>query len=226
MNRAGIDANLLAGADATERPVVPVESGIETLTRFARLASAAGTGSDILPLLADSLVLHTAADAVAVVEIREGGAKFAPSPHLPEELLTFEIDSDMIGEELDGHLLAACRGRFAHVRPRPLVSGGGLFGWVVMFFRAPDSCHDLVLADGLVDMAAVTLGNAAKLHQLALWHAELRASNETLARTEKLRALGQMAAGVSHDLSGSNCSSWSARSTVARSPTRRRRRPT
>jgi signal transduction histidine kinase len=200
MNPTGIDANLLARADATKRPIVPVESGIETLTRFARLASAAGTGSDILPLLADSLVLHTAADAVAVVEIREGGAKFAPSPHLPEELLTFEIDSDMIGAELDGHLLAACRRRFGHVRPRPLVSGGGLFGWVVMFFRAPDSYHDLRLADGLVDMAAVTLANAAKLHQLALSHAELRASNETLARTEKLRALGQMAAGVSHDL--------------------------
>jgi HSP20 family molecular chaperone IbpA len=154
MNSTGIDANRLAGADATGRPAVPVESGIETLTRFARLASAAGTGSSILPLLADSLVLHTAADAVAVVEIREGGAKFASSPHLPEELRTFEIDSDKIGEELDGLLLAACRGRFAHVRPRPLVSGGGLFGWVVMFFRAPDCHHDFVLADGLVDMAA------------------------------------------------------------------------
>ncbi len=180
--------------------MVPIESGIDTLTRFARLASAAGTGSDILPLLSDSLVLHTAADAVAVVEIHEGGARFARSPHLPEELLTFEIDADMIGEELDVHLMAACSGRFAHVRPRPLVSGGGLFGWVVMFFLGPDFHHDLILADGLVDMAAVTLANAAKVQELDRSHAELRASHEALARTEKLRALGQMAAGVSHDL--------------------------
>jgi signal transduction histidine kinase len=71
---------------------------------------------------------------------------------------------------------------------------------VVVFFVDRNSPHDLALADGLVDLAAVTLANAARLQQLARSHAELKASQEALARTEKLRALGQMAAGVSHDL--------------------------
>jgi signal transduction histidine kinase len=176
------------------------ESGIAALTRFARLASAAGTGSEILPILADALVQHSGADQVAVVEIYEGGARFTPSAHLPRELTTLEVDPDMIVDELGQHLLAACGARFTQVRSCPLVSGGGLFGSVVMFFVDRNQPRDLDLADGLVDLAAITLANAARLQQLVRSHAELRTSQETLARTEKLRALGQMAAGVSHDL--------------------------
>src|SRR5262245_19192038 len=69
-----------------------------------------------------------------------------------------------------------------------------------MFFRGESPAGLGRLADGLIDLAAVTLGSATKLQQLARSHAELRASQEALARSEKLRALGQMAAGVSHDL--------------------------
>ena len=176
------------------------ESGIDILTRFARLASEAGTGSAILPLLADALVEHVGASAVAIVEIHEGGARFVRSAHLPREVEALAIDPYAIGEELGAELLRACGGKFAHVESRPLVSGGGLFGSVAMFFTAPGRPERLTLAEGLVDLAAVTLASSTKLQQLALSHAELRASHETLARTEKLRALGQMAAGVSHDL--------------------------
>jgi signal transduction histidine kinase len=56
------------------------------------------------------------------------------------------------------------------------------------------------LAEGLIDLAAVALGTAAHVRQLEQQHADLKASQDMLMRTEKLRALGQMAAGVSHDL--------------------------
>jgi signal transduction histidine kinase len=69
-----------------------------------------------------------------------------------------------------------------------------------MLFRAERPAARLKLADGLVDLAAVTLASATKIQQLARSHADLRAAQETLVRAEKLRALGQMAAGVSHDL--------------------------
>jgi C4-dicarboxylate-specific signal transduction histidine kinase len=56
------------------------------------------------------------------------------------------------------------------------------------------------IARGLADLAAIALERAAHIARLTQANAELRASREALARTEKLRALGQMAAGVSHDL--------------------------
>ncbi len=174
-------------------------TGIDILIRFARLASEAGKGSAILPLLADALVAHVRADAVAIVEINESGVGLVRSPHLPRELEAFAIDPEAI-EELGSKVLAVCGGKFAEVASRPLVAGGGLFGTVAMLFRQKGPADRLRLADGLVDLAAVTLASATKIQQLARSHADLRAAQETLVRAEKLRALGQMAAGVSHDL--------------------------
>jgi signal transduction histidine kinase len=181
-------------------PRVSAKSALDILTRFARLASEAGTGSAILPLLADALVEHVGADAVAIVEIQEGGMKLVESLHLPKGLSSRAIDPSAIGEELDRDLLAACEETFQQVESHPLVSSGGLFGSVMMLFHLRGPPERRTLAEGLIDLAAVTLGSASKLQQLARSNAELRASQETLARSEKLRALGQMAAGVSHDL--------------------------
>jgi signal transduction histidine kinase len=180
---------------------VSPQSDVDPLVRFARLASEAGAGPRILPLLADVLVTHVGADAVAILEINESGdATFVPSPHLPEALAHLKVDPDAIGEELGRTLLAACGGRFAHVRSRPFVSGGNLFGSAVMFFAKAIPEERESLAEGLVDLAAVALDNADRHQKLVRSHAELRESQEALARMEKLRALGQMAAGVAHDL--------------------------
>ena len=178
---------------------VSTESSIEVLVRFARMASEGNAGAAIVPRLADALVAHGRADAVAVLAIQEQGAEFVDSPHLPEELVALPIEPESIGEELRSQLLSACKGRFAQVRLRPLVSGGELFGSVAMFFAAATP-PPLDLAEGLIDLAGVALGGDARLQRLARSHAELRATQEAMARTEKLRALGQMAAGVSHDL--------------------------
>jgi signal transduction histidine kinase len=180
---------------------VPRESGNEVVVRFARLASEARTGAAILPLLADALARQVGADAVAVLEIQANGrAALIASPHCPKELEALTLEPDVIGEELGKELLAACTGRFEKVHSRPLVNGGGLFGFVVMFFGVAHQPEQLALAEALVDLAAIALGSAAQMQQLVKANAELRASQKALARTEKLRALGQMAAGVSHDL--------------------------
>jgi signal transduction histidine kinase len=96
-----------------------------------------------------------------------------------------------------------CGAAFVQCRTLPLVSNGGLFGAVVLLWKKPDDgsepWHD-ELAQGLVDLAATILATSAHIQALVRSNEELRRSREVLARTEKLRALGQMAAGVSHDL--------------------------
>jgi signal transduction histidine kinase len=175
---------------------------IEALVRFARLASGATTRDEILPLLADAVRDHTGAEGVCVVEVAaDGTARAAATRGLPPVAASFVVDADALGEELGRTLLQACAPTFVASETRLLVAGGNLFGAVVMLFGSEvPQIFAMQTADGLVDLAAVALETATQVTKLTRANAELQASLDVLARTEKLRALGQMAAGVSHDL--------------------------
>ena len=132
---------------------MPSEKGLDALIQFARLASEAGTGARILPLLADALVEQVGAGAVAIIEMQESGdTRLVPSPHTPAELAGVAVDSDALGSELAPAFLAACGGRFTRVESRPLVTGGGLFGTAVMLFGHDPGERHLAVADGLIDL--------------------------------------------------------------------------
>jgi signal transduction histidine kinase len=178
------------------------DRAIDALVRFARLVSDAARSSEVLPLLADAIREHVHADGVCVVEISPtGGARIAVARGLPPSASAAAIDPDAMGQELGHVVLAACGGVFAQAETRPLVAAGNLFGAVVMLFRSEAPVGFVMqIADGLVDLAAIARESAAQIEKLEHSYAELRASQDVLSRTEKLRALGQMAAGVSHDL--------------------------
>ncbi len=176
-----------------------------TLLHIARLLSELSetTGTrEVLARLADASVDHTNAAASAVFEVTaDGRAVLVAQRGLPEGLATWSEDADAIGPELAESLLRAAGGSFTSARALPLVSGGNIFGAQVLLFRdgeAPLAADDL--ARGLVDLAATAMNNAAQRAALVAAHVELRASQDALLRTDKLRALGEMAAGVSHDL--------------------------
>lgn len=178
------------------------DRAIDVLVRFARLVSDAAALGEILPILADAIRENVQADGVCVVEISaQGGARVVVARGLPPGAHDLLLDPDAMGEELGRAISEACGNAFAHAVTRPLVASGDLHGAVVMLFttRAPTD-GAMQLADGLVDLAAIELEAAAQIEKLQKSHAELRASLDVLTRTEKLRALGQMAAGVSHDL--------------------------
>lgn len=178
-------------------PVAP-----RVLLQLSRSVAGAD-GREILLLLARAGIEHAGADAAAVVEVVEDGkAKVVASEGLPASLATWSTDAETIGLELGEELKAACGDRFAQTHVRPMMSSGGLFGALVLFFQAGrrPKRQQLELADGLVDLAATALSKAVQFDELRRSHEELRASQELLVRTEKLRALGEMAAGISHDL--------------------------
>jgi len=176
---------------------------IHVLVGFSRLVSGAATPQEILPLLAEAAVTHLGADAAAVLQVGAGDqANVVASRGLPEPLTAWQVEADTIGPELGQALLRASGESFVQAHTLPLVAGGDLFGVLVLLSHAPLAIEGdrLELAEALTDLAAIALGKAAQYAALERSYAELRASQDTLARTEKLRALGQLASGISHDL--------------------------
>jgi signal transduction histidine kinase len=176
----------------------------ETLARFSRLIAESDAKEQILPLLLEAATGHVGADASCVLEVsHDGGLEVSYSKDLPPELLARCASETMVlGSELELALNEAAAGLYSQVNLLPLVSASDLFGALVLFFRGserPGEEHVRVLA-GLCDLAAISLRKVHQIETLRRSLAELKASREALARSEKLRALGQMAAGVSHDL--------------------------
>jgi signal transduction histidine kinase len=163
----------------------------------------AGSGAEVLRALGDGAVAETGAVGAAVVELMPGGtARVVEARGLPETAAAWQGEIDVIDAELGARLLAASGERYGEVRTFPLMSGGDLFGALLLFFPAGPgpSGESLATAEALADLAAIALGKAQQLDELHRSYVELRASREALRRTEKLRALGEMAAGISHDL--------------------------
>jgi signal transduction histidine kinase len=180
-----------------------VRRALDSLVEFARIVSDAADSERVFAHLCSALVDHVHADGVAVAGlVSDGRITLVATKGLPSELSALSIEADAI-DELGAQILRSVSGSgFASEHARPLVAGGGLYGLVVMLFRdgkepPPEDIH---LAEGLIDLAALALGSTAHVKKLEQQYADLQASQELLARTEKLRALGQMAAGVSHDL--------------------------
>ncbi len=179
------------------------ETAISVLVHFGRLASAQAEPRDILPLLVEAALTHAGATAALALRITESGRlRVVATRGCPRALDSWEPESDSIGSELAGELLEACGFPDGRAWELPLVSSGDLFGVLVLVGGRDYSIEGegLALAQGLADLAATSLDRNEKYAELARSYVQLRASREALAQGEKLRALGQMAAGISHDL--------------------------
>jgi signal transduction histidine kinase len=175
--------------------VLDAAAAVAVLVRFSRRSASARTTLEVFELLADAAVKHAGADAAAVLEVEEGRASLAAARGLPPHLQGFTRDADTIGPELCRDLVARTEG-LGRPRMLPLVAGGDLYGALVLLLRegTPEpEAERLGLAEGLADLAAIAVSRVVQF-------AELRASREALQRTEKLKALGQMAAGITHDV--------------------------
>ena len=173
------------------------------LKSLGRLLARADSPAEILPMLVDAAIEHVPADGAAIVELLPSGdGRIVASRGLPAELDGWRGDVETIDAELGERLLAANGERFSSALTLPITSGRDMFGALVLFFAQPASLQGRrhAVAHELVDLAGIALSRAFQTEELGRSYAELRATRDTLERTQKLRALGEMAAGVSHDL--------------------------
>jgi signal transduction histidine kinase len=178
---------------------------IHSLVQFARVVSDDPASEDPLRQLADAVVDHAGADAVAVYLVEGDRLKLAASRDLPDRLQAWTPEADdVISSELGRAALAALGvDALTQAKTLPLASAGRLFGAAVLFWKQPDDGSEPwqgELAQALADLAATALSTSEYMRSLVRANEELRAAREVLARSEKLRALGQLAAGVTHDL--------------------------
>ena len=173
------------------------------LADFGQMVSRAASPAEVLPVLATAAIeyLGVAAAAVLQVDEKRGEMTLGASAGLPEGV-SIELDADLVGHEIGEAVRAAFGDRFSTSRTFPLVGPGGIFGDLVLLLRPGEELapNAIVLAEALAGLAASALSSTAQYSALSRSYEELRASRDVLKQTHKLRALGQMAAGVAHDL--------------------------
>ena len=181
----------------------PVGKVVAACVRFAQLISEAQDPEKILKLLADTAVDHLGAQGAMVLQV-EGGEllQVAATRDVPPEGCSGRFTVETIGREMEQQVLASCGSAFAEVKTLPLVSSTNLYGVLVLCFREQGVFTDYrpLVARGISDLGAVALDQAFHRRTLERNMAELQSTRELLVRTERLRALGEMSAGIAHDL--------------------------
>ncbi|MDI1227943.1 MAG: GAF domain-containing sensor histidine kinase [bacterium] len=180
------------------------KASVDTLISFTKLVSEVSAPREVLPLLAEAAVRDFGVEGAAVFEIAEktGGMRFVASQNLPNSLSTINAEPGLVGRDFTDELLKACPGLFTHAHTLPLISDKNLYGMLVVFFKekAAPSEDQIAILEALVQLAAIAQGKVDQYSKLRKAYKDLQRSQETLAQTEKLRALGQMSAGISHDI--------------------------
>lgn len=173
---------------------------IDQLVAFSRHVSEGDIAAErVLDRLAEALLGLGGVGGVVLVETGPSGSPRVAASRGIEVEPPLSVDS--VDEDLERAVLERSNGAFRHALTLPLVSAGGLFGAAVLLWNGEGvDPVEVRLVEGLVDLAAVALDRAHRTRALRETLDELERSRESLARREKLEALGEMAAVVAHEV--------------------------
>ncbi len=181
---------------------VALNQSLQALIRLGRLATDPSERASLLDEVAEAAVREVGGRACLILLIDGDTSRVAASHGCRGELDSWAPDVDLVGDELERDLLRLSGDKYSAARAAVLASSGELFGSLVVLFddAKPLKSAQLELLSALADLTATSLVAVTQLERLEQANAELRSTKLAVARSEKLRALGEMAAGVSHDL--------------------------
>jgi signal transduction histidine kinase len=176
-----------------------------TLVRFTKLVSDSSSVENIFSVLGQTVVETGHASHALVFGTTETGEfKLLTSHGGCDPVRLGRIDLQGVGSlsELTLAVTSACDYADYAMRAIPLISEAGLFGALIVVYAKSQPLDDTqwTLVEGLTELTAISLNKAYQRQRLQKAYDDLRASQETLVRTEKLRALGEMSAGIAHDV--------------------------
>jgi len=176
-----------------------------TLVQFSKLVSDSSSSERIFALLAETIVDKCGGTHALVFGTGSGGdfVLLASCGSCDQQdVRNLNVDGICSVAELQSAVVAASAQRGYDVRTLPLISDSGLFGAVIVLFSGPGlpTERQWTLVEGLAELTAISLNKAYQHQRLQKAFDDLRASQDALIRTEKFRALGQMSAGIAHDL--------------------------
>lgn len=178
-------------------PVEARSSDYAELVQLARLLANARSPDEMHAALAQAIArlgVHA-----AVLEVHGSRLEVVALEGLAQDLQGWSIDADEL-DTLAPEL--ARRTGCPHVQLKMMVVGGDIYGVLVLASPEPIALGEERewLANTIADLAAAASERAARYADLERSYGELKASRDALARSERLRILGQMAAGISHDV--------------------------
>lgn len=176
-----------------------------TLVQFSRLVADSTTSEGIFVLLGKTVVEKCGAFHALVFGTNTSG-DFALLSSFgncdTSRLNALELEGIGSVAELRAGVMETCGHEEYGFRAFPLISDAGLFGALVVMHKQaqPISDEQWKLIEGLTELTAISLNKTHQHQKLQKAFDDLRASQDVLVRTEKFRALGQMSAGIAHDL--------------------------
>jgi signal transduction histidine kinase len=178
---------------------------ISTLVQFSKLVSDSPTSEAIFSLLARTVVEECGAFHALILGTSPSGDFVLLSSHggcEDDKVRALDLDGMCSFADVRAAVTKAGIHDGYDFRVLPLISETGLFGALVVLYSEsqPLNQRQWTLVEGLTELTAISFNKAYQHQKLQKAFDDLRLSQDALIRTEKIRALGQMSAGIAHDL--------------------------
>jgi signal transduction histidine kinase len=182
-----------------------LEVEFSTLVHFSKLVSDSTTSDRIFALLGLTVVNKCqASHALVFGTTDDGDFQVLSSYGACDDSAVRKMDLDGVCSlgELEAAVMKIRDFRDYGFRVFPLISDAGLFGALVVLYSESHALDEKqwTLIEGLTELTAISLNKTYQHQKLQKAYDDLRISQDALVRSEKFRALGQMSAGIAHDV--------------------------
>jgi signal transduction histidine kinase len=175
-----------------------------TLVQFSKLVSDSSSSEGVFSLLAQTVVHECGTFHALVFGTTDSGDFTLLSSYGGCDVNPSDLDLNGVWSVggLRTAVMDLCGYGGFGFRAFPLISAAGLFGALIAVYKEADPPNDAqwTLVEGLTELTAISLNKTYQHQKLQKAFDDLRLSQEALVRSEKFRALGQMSAGIAHDL--------------------------